>query len=152
MNNLRIITPRYHSTFDYLIAALLCGGPWFFGYADVGTALWLSVISGVALIVYSTVTTYERAEKLLGIQTHLLIDIVLGALLLLSPWMFGYAAEVWLPLVLLGLALIAAALLTEPKIRMVTPKTARSAVREKTTKPESTPWGKVEGKKSQEQE
>jgi hypothetical protein len=49
---------------------------------------------------------------------HNLIDVVAGALLALSPWLFGFAdegANAWLPLVVVGLAAIFLGLTTKQR-------------------------------------
>ncbi|MBM3210570.1 hypothetical protein FJZ39_04520, partial [Candidatus Saccharibacteria bacterium] len=48
-------------------------------------------------------------------KTHIAQDVVVGAVLALSPWLFGFADEptnAWLPHVLVGIVVIGYALVT----------------------------------------
>jgi hypothetical protein len=46
-------------------------------------------------------------------RTHLMIDLFSGIFLAASPWLFGFADEIYLPHLVLGIAEIGAALTTE---------------------------------------
>jgi hypothetical protein len=67
-------------------------------------------VLGIELIAYSLFTNYELGVwKVAPMAVHNLIDIAAGALLLASPWIFGFAdetANVWVPDVVVGLAAI----------------------------------------------
>lgn len=76
---------------DYLTGALLIVAPWLLGFANGGPAQWLPVCLGAAAIVYSLATDYELGVvKLIPMPLHLIIDMGSGALLLVSPWLFGF--------------------------------------------------------------
>jgi hypothetical protein len=51
--------------------------------------------------------------RVIPMPVHLTLDALSGALLAVSPWLFGFADHVWVPHVVLGLFEIGAALLTE---------------------------------------
>jgi ABC-type uncharacterized transport system permease subunit len=56
---------------------------------------------------------------------HNLIDVVAGALLAASPWIFGFAdesANVWVPHVVVGLAAIFLGLTTKQEGRLLLPQ------------------------------
>ena len=44
--------------------------------------------------------------------THLMMDGLGGMLLAASPWLFGFAWEIWIPHLIFGLAAVAAAIFT----------------------------------------
>src|SRR6185312_8744293 len=77
----------------------------------------LDYIVGAALIAYSLITNYELGVwKLAPMAVHNLIDVAAGALLALSPWLFGFAddpANVWIWFVVVGLAAIFLGLTTK---------------------------------------
>ena len=53
-------------------------------------------------------------------RTHLMTDAALGIFLAVSPWLFGFADEgtnVWLPFVLIGVAELGTATMTDPEPR-----------------------------------
>jgi SPW repeat len=114
---MRFIPTKFHAPLDYIVGAGLIAAPWIFQFSDVTAATVLSIVLGIGLIVYSLFTNYELGVwKVAPMAVHNLIDIVAGALLVVSPWLFGYADEgtnVWLPLVVVGLAAIFLGLTTK---------------------------------------
>jgi SPW repeat-containing protein len=107
---MRFIPTRFHAPLDYIVGVALIAMPWIFRFSDVTAATVVSVVLGVGLIAYSLVTDYELGVwKVAPMAVHNLIDVVAGAVLALSPWLFGFAdegANTWLPLVVVGLAAI----------------------------------------------
>ena len=57
---------------------------------------------------YKAVIDRMRAElsaaKVIPYRIHLGIDALAGLLLLVSPWLFGFAEQIWWPHVIVGLA------------------------------------------------
>lgn len=110
---MHILSRRTHGVLDYLVGLLLIFAPSLFGFNDGTAAQKLPMALGVAALVYSLVTNYELGLfKLLPFKAHLALDVVNGALLALSPWLFAFADRVWLPHVILGLVELAAVLMT----------------------------------------
>jgi SPW repeat len=107
---MRFIPTRFHAPLDYIVGAVLIAAPWIFQFSDVGAATAVSIVLGAGLILYSLVTNYELGVwKLAPMAVHNLIDIVAGALLATSPWLFGYGDEgtsTWLPFVVIGVAAV----------------------------------------------
>jgi hypothetical protein len=107
---MRFIPTKFHAPLDSIVGGALIAMPWIFRFSDVTAATVVSVVLGVGLIAYSLVTDYELGVwKVAPMAVHNLIDVVAGAVLALSPWLFGFAdegANTWLPLVVVGLAAI----------------------------------------------
>jgi hypothetical protein len=116
-SSMRFIPTRYHAPLDYIVGAVLIAAPWLFQFSDVGAATAVSIVLGAGLILYSLFTNYELGVwKVAPMAVHNLIDIVAGALLAASPWLFGYAdegASAWLPFVVIGVAAIFLGLTTK---------------------------------------
>lgn len=111
---MRFINTRIHGMIDYMMGILLIISPWLFGFANGGAAQWVPIILGVGAIFYSIVTDYELGLlKLIPVKAHLMIDLVAGIFLAASPWIFGFADEVYLPHLILGIAEIGASLMTK---------------------------------------
>jgi len=88
--------------------------PWILGFADGGAEQWVPMTLGIFVIVYSVVTDYELSvARMLSMPAHLGLDIAGGAVLALSPWLFGFADEVWAPHLIFGILEIGASLLTQ---------------------------------------
>ena len=110
---MRFIPTKVHGMLDYLMGVLLIASPWIFGFADEGAAAWVPVVLGAGTILYSLITDYELGVKrMLPMPMHLMLDAGGGVLLAISPWIFGFADEVWVPHVVLGIVEVGAALMT----------------------------------------
>lgn len=123
---MKIIPTKVHGVLDYLVGVALIVAPYLFGFSDVGgPAVWLPMVLGVGLIVYSIFTNYEWGFiKVLPMTYHLMVDFIAAALLTLSPWLFGFSdekANAWLPHVVVGVTVILVVLLskTEPESKEV---------------------------------
>jgi SPW repeat len=105
---------RIHGMLDYLLGALLIATPWLFGFGeDLGPARWVPVVLGAVVLVYSAFTDYEMGVvKKLQMPVHLLLDVVVGILLGVSPWLLGFDDRVWLPHVVLGAVEVVTAAIT----------------------------------------
>ena len=110
---MRFIPTRIHGVLDYLVGALLIAAPYLFGFATGGAKQWLPMILGLGAIGYSLLTRYELGlVPVISMPGHLWLDALSGALLAVSPWLFGFSGEVYAPHVLVGLFEIGAALMT----------------------------------------
>lgn len=117
------ISTRTHGTLDYVVGSLLVILPWLLGFARGGPETWVPVLLGLGTIAYSSVTDYERGfYRILSMRTHLALDAVAGFLLLISPWVFGFAAFVWIPHVLVAIVeLLVTAMTRGPERRPIRP-------------------------------
>ena len=108
---------RRHPALTALAGVFLIAAPWIFRFSEHTAATVVPVVLGIGLIAYSLFTDYELGVwKVAPMAVHNLIDIVAGALLVASPWLFGFAdetANVWLPHVVVGLAAIFLGLTTK---------------------------------------
>ncbi len=114
---MRFIPTRFHAPLDYIVGAVLIAAPWIFQFSEHGAATVISIVLGIGLIAYSLFTNYELGVwKVAPMSVHNLIDIVAGAVLAASPWIFGFADEgtnVWVPFVVIGVAAIFLGLTTK---------------------------------------
>jgi hypothetical protein len=111
---MQVISTRTHGILDYVVGVLLILAPWLFGFATGGIEQWLPVILGLVLIVSSLMTDYELSiAKVIPMPVHLAMDMAMGALLAVSPWLFGFADVIVWPHLLVGIMEIAVALMTE---------------------------------------
>jgi len=111
---MRFISTKVHGTLDYISGLLIIVSPWLFGFADGTAAQWVPVIVGIILLLSSVITSYEAGIiKIMSMYTHLGLDVIAGILLLVSPWLFGFADRITWPHVLLGLFEVAAGLTTK---------------------------------------
>jgi hypothetical protein len=114
----RPITSRMHAMLDYPLGLVLILAPWIFGFSDVGgAAVIVPIVVGALAIGQSLITDWELSlADILPLPMHLMMDVLAGAVLAVSPFVFGFSDEgtnAWLPHVLAGVGLIAAGLMTQ---------------------------------------
>jgi hypothetical protein len=111
---MRFLSTRVHGVMDYMMGILLLASPYLFGFATGGVKQWLPMILGLAILGMSLLTRYEwGAVRLIPMPVHLVIDGLSGALLAVSPWLFGFAGIVYLPHLILGIIELGTSLMTE---------------------------------------
>jgi SPW repeat len=114
---MRFIPTKFHAPLDYIVGAALIAAPWILQFSEHTAAAVVPVVLGIGLIAYSLFTNYELGLwKVAPMAVHNLIDVVAGALLALSPWLFGFAdetANVWVPHLVVGLAAVFLGLTTK---------------------------------------
>jgi uncharacterized membrane protein HdeD (DUF308 family) len=113
---MRFIPTKFHAPLDYIVGAALIAAPWIFRFSEHKAATVVPIVLGIGLIAYSLITNYELGVwKVAPMAVHNVIDVVAGAVLAASPWLFGFAdesANVWLPHVVVGIAAIFLGLFT----------------------------------------
>ena len=82
--------------------------PWLFGYVNVSSAaLFLPIYIGwLQLIMAIFADNKASFIRQLPMQTDLVIDVFMGFILVISPWLYNFSDKVFLPQLLLGLTLI----------------------------------------------
>jgi hypothetical protein len=110
---MKIINTKMHSVLDYTTSILFIAMPWIAGFNDILPATWTLIAVGAMAILMSLFTDYEGGMvRSIPMAMHLNIDVVTGLFLAASPWILGFADEVYLPHLLLGLFETAAGLMT----------------------------------------
>ncbi len=105
-----------HGVLDYLGSAVMIAAPWLFGYShiDNAAALFLPIFFGALTAVMSLFTKYEASPfKVFPFQLHLILDMIAGFVLLVSPFLWGFYQSVFLPQVIIGLYLMGSAIFTQ---------------------------------------
>jgi hypothetical protein len=103
---------------DYPLGLVLILAPWIFGFSDVGgAAVIVPIVVGALAIGQSLITDWELSlADIVPLPLHLTMDVLAGAVLALSPFIFGFSDEgtnAWLPHVIAGVGLIGAGLMTQ---------------------------------------
>ncbi len=123
---MRFLSTRVHGIIDYATGALLIVAPWLFGFADGSAAQWVPVILGAGILVMSLVTDDElRLTRIIPMGAHLVVDGLGGALLAVSPWLFGFADRTYWPHLIIGIAEIGVSLITRSRPDTATGTAAR---------------------------
>lgn len=114
---MRIIPTRVHGIIDLIVAGTLIFTPFIFGFAAIGgAAVVIPIIFGIVLAFYSELTDDEEGIlRVISMPFHMMLDIVVAAALMLSPYLFDFINQplnVWLPHVVVGIVLMVVTLLT----------------------------------------
>lgn len=113
---MHIIPTRLHGVLDYAMGAFLIVAPYLLGFADGAATQYVPQALGFATLLMSLVTDYELSiAKLIPMPVHLGVDIASGLLLAVSPWLFGFADRIFWPHLILGIAEVGAALMTQTR-------------------------------------
>jgi hypothetical protein len=113
---MRFLPTRIHGFVDYLWGILLILMPYVAGFTDDRAATWVAWIFGAGAILYSLVTDYEVGlVRLIPMPAHLALDGLAGAILAVSPWLFGFADRIHWPHLAFGLFSVAASLVTHTR-------------------------------------
>lgn len=110
---MKIISTSAHAKIDYLAGIIFIASPWIFGFKESVAATWTVIAVGVTALIISLFTDYEGGMvRSIPMRVHLTADVFSGAFLASSPWLLGFADEVILPHLIMGLFEVSAGLLT----------------------------------------
>jgi len=111
-----MVGTRVHGLLDYIMGIGLIGAPLLLNLATDGVETWVPAILGLVIIGYSLFTNYELGVwKDLSVRTHLKLDLIVGIILCISPWLFGFSHLVWTPHLLLGIIIICISIVSKPR-------------------------------------
>jgi hypothetical protein len=109
-----IIPTKIHGYIDYFAAASLMTLPLLFSGKKKGAETYFPIIMGAGALIQSLLTDYELgAKKVLNMKQHLTLDYMNGALMTVSPLLFGFYKRSWLPHLSVGLSEMAVAFLSK---------------------------------------
>src|SRR6185437_8473285 len=102
------ISTTFYGFFNHILALTLIASPWLFGFANVSNAaLLLPMYIGWLQLIMAIFTDNKASFiRQLPMQTHLVIDVFMGFILLVSPWLYNFSDKVFLRQLLLGLLLM----------------------------------------------
>jgi hypothetical protein len=83
-----------HAALEPLIAVVVIAAPWIFGFSDVDSAKVVCIAVGVVMLVAGSMTDWRLSlVRLIPLRMHLMTDLLLGAVLILSPFVLGFSDE-----------------------------------------------------------
>ncbi|WP_162427207.1 SPW repeat protein [Pontibacter pudoricolor] len=110
---MRFIPTRFHGFLDYIVGIFMIIAPWVLDFSDNDAATWTIVIAGIIVLIQAAMTDFELGLiRRIPMQSHLMVDLVLGVILALSPWLFQFNNYVYLPHLIIGVFSILASLTT----------------------------------------
>ncbi len=86
-----MVSLKTHNILDYVIGVVLIIAPYLFGLGDLPASRNTFLIAGIALICYSALTNYEFSlAKIIPLGVHMVLDVIVGAVVGLAPYLFGF--------------------------------------------------------------
>jgi hypothetical protein len=122
---MRFMPTRAHGMMDWVMGPVLIALPFALGLDVEHPAGWIFLVVGIGALILSAFTDYELGlVPRIAMPTHLAVDAAAGALLALSPWLFGFSSRIWVPHFLFGLLEVGTSFITR---RRPTPSHQHSA-------------------------
>ena len=114
---MKFLSPRTHTIIGFVVGVALLLAPNIFGFSDVGGAAVMipRIIGLIILLSELTVKGSFSRMGMIPMKLHLVKDVIVGAVLALSPWLLGFSdeeANAWVPHLIVGLMVIGYALVT----------------------------------------
>ena len=82
-----------HGLLEYAVGALLIAAPFLFGF-DSDTATAVAIVAGVLILVLTASTALSTGLiKSVPVQAHVILDYLLAAALIASPFLFGFSDD-----------------------------------------------------------
>jgi predicted membrane metal-binding protein len=109
------ISTKFHAGLDYVGGILITASPWIFGFYNVGGAsLFIPLVFGGLQLFMVIFTDHEGGlVKVIPLQIHLMVDMLVGFILIVSPFVYNFYPFVFLPHVLLGLLAFGSGIFTQ---------------------------------------
>ncbi|HKF83876.1 MAG TPA: SPW repeat protein [Solirubrobacterales bacterium] len=83
-----------HAALEPFIALVIIAAPWIFGFSETDSATVICVLVGVVMLLVGSMTDWRMSlMRVIPLRMHMIGDLTLGAVLLLSPLVFGFADE-----------------------------------------------------------
>lgn len=115
----KLIPTHWHAFMDYVWSIVLLAGPWLSTFHEVEAAKITSLCCGGFIALLSIFTDNEGGIiRIIPMKVHLTMDVLLGAFLIVAPFLFGFSEETYLFHIFMGFVVLGAGLFTK-----VNPKT-----------------------------
>jgi hypothetical protein len=114
---MNVIPTRTHAILDDVMAAVLILTPFVFLFEHAEAAKWTLIYAGIVTFVASLLTHDDLGVAwAIPMPGHLALDVLIGAVLIASPWVLGFSNAIWWPHVILGAVKILIALATSWRV------------------------------------
>jgi hypothetical protein len=83
-----------HAALEPVIALVIIAAPWIFGFSETTTATVICIAVGVVMLLIGSMTDWRMSlVRAIPLRLHLMGDLALGAVLVLTPLIFGFSDE-----------------------------------------------------------
>jgi len=111
------ISTKAHTVIGIIVGVVLLLAPTIFNFSDNTAATMSAVIVGVFILLNELITTSPYSPiKLVPMKVHVVLDVLTGVFLALTPFLFNFAngddKAMWVPHIVVGIMVAGYALLT----------------------------------------
>src|SRR3954452_25398041 len=86
------ISLKAHAMIEPIAALIVILSPWIFNFDATDDAKTIAIVVGIAMLATGMATRCRYSlVKLLSLRTHFMMDLAVGAVLILSPFVFGFS-------------------------------------------------------------
>jgi uncharacterized protein YaiE (UPF0345 family) len=83
-----------HAALEPLIAIVIIAAPWIFGFSAVDDAKTICIVVGAVMLLAGSMTDWRLSiARVIPLRVHRMTDLLLGAVLILSPFVLGFSDE-----------------------------------------------------------
>jgi SPW repeat len=88
------ISLNVHAALEPLIALVVAAAPWIFGFSGTDSATVICVVVGLTMLIVGSLTDWRLSlARVIPLRMHMIGDLTLAVVLVLSPLVFGFADE-----------------------------------------------------------
>lgn len=114
---MKFLSTKMHTIIGLIVGVALLAAPWLFGFTDQSQAAFVVPLGvGIFIILNELITTSPLSLiKLVPMRAHIVLDVLTGLFLALSPFLFMFTSDTlnaWLPHIVAGILIVGYALLT----------------------------------------
>lgn len=108
------ISTTFYGYLNYIISVVLIASPWIFGFVSVSSAaLLIPIYMGWLQLIMAIFSTSKAGLiKQFPMQMHLIIDVLMGFFLAISPWLYNFSTVEYMPQLILGFLLFCLGIFT----------------------------------------
>ncbi|WP_428328287.1 SPW repeat domain-containing protein [Mucilaginibacter sp.] len=101
------IPTAVYGVLNYILALTLIASPWLFNLVDISSAaLFFPIYIGwIQLIMAIFVKNETGFIKQFPMRVHLVLDVAMGFILMVTPWVYTFSSKAFWPELLMGGAL-----------------------------------------------
>ncbi|HWZ17127.1 MAG TPA: hypothetical protein VNW95_17945 [Mucilaginibacter sp.] len=117
------IPTAVYGVLNYLLSFTLIASPWLFGLVNVSSAaLLMPIYMGWLQFIMAVFVDNETGfVKQFPMQIHLVIDVFMGFILMVSPWLYTFSSKAFWPELLLGGLLFCLGIFTKKSPFLIKP-------------------------------
>lgn len=109
------ISTAVYGVLNYILALTLIAAPWLFDLADISSAaFFLPMYIGWLQLIMAIFSNNETGFiKQFPLTIHFVLDVLMGFVLMVSPWLYTFSSKAFWPELLLGGLLFCMGLFTK---------------------------------------